>query len=137
MEKVQTTELCPACGSGKIANHMADPDDGHRECYDCGWKGGKDNLIVVPIPKDPNTLELDGDAALDVMKQISRHLMLLIAKHVSQPFGLCIIEAGLCSRKDKKNLAKLLKAGCSAAHQAILQEADNISKEYSKGRILS
>lgn len=143
MEGAQTTTLCPACGSGKIDDeHVGDSSlkvaGGERkQCMDCGWRGDKEKLVTVPLQANPNSLELDGDAALDVAKQISRNLMLLLGQHASQGLGLCIIEAGLCGRRDKKNLARLLKAGCAAAHQGILQEADNIAKEHSKGRILS
>ena len=131
------TTLCPACGSGKIASHCVDPDDGHRECSDCGWKGGRAQLISVPLQKNPNSLELDSDAALDVAHQISSSLKVLIAGHVAQTLGLCILESGLCGRRDKNNLTRLLKAGCEGAHKAILQEADAIAKQHSKGRVLS
>ena len=127
------TSLCPACGSGKIT---IDPDEGYK-CLDCEWSGNKDSLIDAPIPKNPHSLELEGDAALDILKQISKHLFLLIAKNVAQPLGLAIIESGLCGKFDKDNLTRLLKAGCTAAHKGILDEADKISEEYSSKRILS
>lgn len=133
----QTVKLCPACGSGKIVNHMMDPDDGYRRCSNCNWTGGESDLITAPIPENPNCLKLNGDAAKNVLEQISRNLLILLAKYSGHPLGVAIVQAGLCGRLDKTNLARLIKAGCLGAHKAVLDEADKISAEYSKNRILS
>ena len=102
----------------------------------CGWLGDKESLVQVELQNE-NVLDISKDAALEIAKHISKQLAVLMGKHVTVNLGLAIIESGLCGRQDKKNLARLLKAGCSGAHKAILTEADEISKEYSKHRVLS
>ena len=143
MQEAQTTLLCPVCGSGKIAGErvgdssLEASNSDKKQCMDCGWRGDVNRLIQVPFQKNPNSLELNQDEALEVAKQISNSLMQLIGANVGKPLGMCILESGLCGRRDGKNLARLLRVGCRAAHRAILEEADKISGEHSKARVLS
>ena len=130
MKKLETTKICPQCGSGKVDQKVGLP----ASCMDCGWLGDERNLVETALPTQENVLDISEDNALSIAKQISHHLLSLLAGTIAKPMGNCLIEAGLVSAKDTKNLARLLRAGCSAAHQGILQEADAISTEYQKRR---
>jgi len=74
------------------------------------------------------------DVALEVAKQISSNLMEMIYKLVAKSMGEAVLQSGLVGRQDAKNLTRLMRAGCLAAHKGVLDEADAISKEY-KARI--
>jgi hypothetical protein len=94
-------------------------------------------LIEVPLPTNPNSLDLREDRALHVAQQISHNLLLLLAQKASPAIGLCIIEAGICGRKDVQSMKRLIKAACEGTHKAILDEADKISSEYHDKRLVS
>ena len=91
----------------------------------------------MPIPKNPNSLEIDQDGALEIAKHISKQYMLLLYKDASQVLGRCILQAGLVGKQDSKNLGRMIKAACVGAHQSTLLEAESISREYDTGRLLS
>jgi hypothetical protein len=116
---------------------MVDADDAGAKCQDCSWRGTRRDLIEVPLPKDPHSLDLREDRALHVAEQISRNLLLLLAQKASPVIGLCMIESGICGRKDVQSMKRLIKAACEGTHKAILDEADKISKEYQQRRIPS
>jgi hypothetical protein len=104
-------------------------------CNDCGWQGKETDLIKAPIPVQGISLDFTNpDVTLEVAKQISQHLMELIYQIASKPVGEAILRAGLVGRQDSRNLARLLRAGCLAAHKGILEEADVISKEFKASR---
>jgi len=124
----QMTQLCPACGSGKIDTAEGD----QAECLDCGWKGSKTSLLAVPLPANPYSMEINQDRALEMAKHISQQYMQLLPAHAAKPIGLCIIESGLCGKQDSKNLARLIRAACLGAHKATLDEAETIAKEHLK-----
>jgi len=100
-------------------------------CKDCGWLGKESALINAPIPVQGVQLDFsNGDVALEVAKQISRHLMELIYQLAAKAVGEAVLQSGLVGRTDSRNLTRLMRAGCLAAHKGILDEADIISKEY-------
>lgn len=130
-QQPQTTTLCPACGSGKIAG--SDP----AHCVECGWEGDDVHLLRAEMPLVGKMLDLNPDRAFLIAEQISKSLYVAVAKIASRHIGLAILSSGLCGKRDNHNLARLIKAGCGAAHQGILEEADAIAKEYSQKRVLS
>lgn len=100
-------------------------------CKDCGWLGQESALINAPIPTQGVQLDFsNSDVALEVAKQISRHLMELIYALAAKAVGEAVLQSGLVGRTDSKNLTRLMRAGCLAAHKGILDEADAISKEF-------
>lgn len=125
---VRTTAMCPYCGSGKVEEGIVD-----AECKNCGWVGKPTQLIRAPLSTTPGSdLVLDvshPDQALALLQQVSEQFMELVYKDVSKPLGLCILRAGLVGRKDKKNMARLIRAGCLAAHRAVLGECEEIAKD--------
>lgn len=120
------TAICPQCGSGKV-----EPTGDGVSCKDCGWLGKEGALINAPIPIQGVQLDFSNqDVALEVARQISRHLMELIYQLAAKAMGEAILQSGLVGRTDTKNLARLLRAGCLGAHKAVLEEADDISEEF-------
>ena len=107
------------------------------KCDECGWLGTEKQLVSVPIPKNPFSIEIHPDTALDAAKQISEQYFLLMSKVAGPVIGQCIVQAGLVGRKDVKNLAKLIRAACLGAHKATLDEANKISKDYQAGNLPS
>jgi hypothetical protein len=81
----------------------------------------------------PGFVSLDfsrNDLALEIAKQISKNLMEMIYKLVAKSMGEAVLQSGLVGRTDRQNLARLMRAGCLAAHKAILDEADLIGREH-------
>ena len=127
MTETTTTTICPSCGSGKIGNNLGETDDGHRFCDDCGWKGGKSQLITVPLPKDSMSLDASNDRALLIARHMSEQYLKLIYEKASPAIGRCILQAGLVGKKDTKGLTRMLRAACMGAHKATLEEAEQLA----------
>lgn len=108
--------------------------DGNYECMDCSWKGNEQQLIAVPLPQNPLSLELDQDRALEIARHMAKQYMQLLYAGASQPIGQCILQAGLVGKQDSKNLARLLRAACLGAFKATLNEAEAIAKEHKEKR---
>jgi len=123
------TTICPACGSGKITPYKDDDDKQMYKCQMCTWFGSINELVSVPMPADQFALEIGQDEALNVVKQISEQYLKLLATQAGQQIGLCIIQAGFCTSRDSKALARLLRAACVGAHKATLEEAQKMSEE--------
>lgn len=111
--------------------------DGNYECMDCGWKGNAKQLVAVPLPENPLSLDIDQDRALDIARSMSEQYMRLLYEGASQAIGQCILQAGLVGKQDTKNLARMLRAACRGAHKATLEEAEAIAQEHKKTRMLS
>lgn|GEM_PF-5522466 len=94
-------------------------------------------MITVPIPSNPNTLEIDEDRALDIARQMSEQYMKLLYANASKIIGTCILQAGLVGMRDHRNLARMMRAACKGAHRATLEEAESIASEAQKGKVLS
>lgn len=122
------TAVCPKCGSGKVREGIME-----AVCSECGWEGEPSGLIRAPLSTVPGQdVVLDvsqPDQALALLQQVSTNLMNLIGKLAGQPIGKAIFAVGLVGKKDTKNLARLIRAGCLAAHKAILDECEEIAKE--------
>jgi hypothetical protein len=94
-------------------------------------------LVAVPLPKNPNSLEIDQDRAMEVAKHMSEQYMKLLYATASQTIGVCILQAGLVGKKDSVNLARMLRAACRGAHKATLDEAEAIAKEHKEKGMLA
>lgn len=110
---------------------------GSYECLDCGWKGNAEQLIAVPLPTNPLSLEVNQDRALEIAKHMAKQYMQLLYAGAAQPIGQCILQAGLVGRQDNKNLARMIRAACLGAFKATLNEAEDIAKEHKEKRQLS
>jgi hypothetical protein len=99
--------------------------------------GNEAQLVAVPIPKNPLSLEIDQDRALEIAKHMSEQYMQLLYQGASESIGACILQAGLVGRKDTKSLTRLLRAACMGAHKATLDEAEKIAEEHKQERLLS
>ena len=124
--------MCPACASGKVVE-----EEGKASCQDCGWEGTADKLIVVPVPTDTGSLEINQDQALEIAKKMSEEYMKLIYKTVSVVIGRCIMATGLVGRRDTTNLTRLIRAACFGAHRATFDEVEKIAAENKANRVLS
>lgn len=91
----------------------------------------------MPLPKNPHSLDIDPDRAMDIARHMSEQYMQLLYQGASQSIGQCILQAGLVGKRDTKHLARMIRAACRGAHKATLDEAEAISKEQSKSRLLS
>lgn len=129
--------MCPVCGSGKVAKTPEGRDNGLIECQDCDWRGGEAQLVSVPLPADELSLDISDDRALAIARHMSEQYMRLIYSDASQVIGSCILRAGLVGKRDTKGLTRLLRAACTGAHKATLEEAEKISSEYKSSRVLS
>jgi hypothetical protein len=82
-------------------------------------------------------LEISQDRALEIAAAISKEYMLAIYMTVSPVIGKAILDADLVGVKDSKNLARLIRAACLAAHRGTLEEVEKISSEANAARLLS
>lgn len=125
------TEMCPQCGSaklevtteGELMTHLA---GGNVRCTNCGWGGPKADLLTSEVPEQP---EMTQDQAYAIALQVAQQYFISLAEHASQGIGLAMIEAGVIGVKDKTQLARLIRAATSGAHQATLREVEKIQKE--------
>lgn len=131
----EMTTICPSCGSGKVSPHQ-DNNEVH-ECAECGWVGQARQLVQVPLPKNPNSLEINENRALDIAREMSKKYMELLYAGASQPIGQCLLQAGMVGRRDVKNMTRMIRAACLGAHKATLDEADAIAKEHKASELLS
>lgn len=131
------TSICPKCGSGKVRIQMVDSDDARAECTNCDWVGTRKDAVSVELPKNPFSLDVDQDRALEIAKQISIEFLHQLYQHASQPIGLALILSGMVGRKDTQGLTRLLRAACLGAHKAALEEAEAIGKEHRQMAVLS
>jgi hypothetical protein len=104
---------------------------------DCGWIGQRPQLIAVPLPTNPLSLEINQDKALEILKHMSEQYMKLLYQSASKAIGQSILQSGLVGRSDTKNFTRLLRAACLGAHKATLEEAEAISKEHKEKRQFS
>lgn len=121
-------EVCPECGSAKleIQSSILKPDDRQASCFACGWKGTAADLISAIVPEGEG---LSGDQGLKVAEQVATTYMGLIAQHVGHPIGRAMIEAGIVGLHDKEGLTRLIRAACSAAYAATLEEVEAMQRE--------
>ena len=107
---------------------------GDYQCTDCGWKGNAAQLVVVPLPTNPLSLEVNQDKALEIAKHMAQQYMKLLYQGAAKPIGQCILQAGLVGRQDTKHLTRMIRAACMGAYKATLEEAENIAQEHKAKR---
>jgi len=118
--------VCPVCASAKVGHDsLIVGRSGDAACANCGWKGKHKDLLVAQ-----GTLTIgDASAALDIAREVSTTYMHLLAEHAGLLIGACIMRSGIIGAKDTQSLARLIKAACTGAHKATLDEVENIQKE--------
>lgn len=133
-----TTSICPSCGSGKVVAVLGRAVDkigieAHKMCcQDCDWEGTNRELLQVPMPERPNSLDISPDQALELAREMSINYMKLLYQNASTPIGGCIMQAGFVGKTDTESLTRMIRAACKGAHTATLDEAGKISKELKK-----
>lgn len=132
--------VCPECGSGKIkyAGELISADMA-VSCLSCGWRGTHGALMAVAADEAKvmeKSQEIFGtpDLALGIAQEVSRAYLVLLSKMAAQPIGLAMIEAGVIGKEQPKELTRLIRSACLAAHKATLEEIETIQKELQDAR---
>lgn len=121
--------LCPQCGSGKIELGELVGDDMKATCTNCDWVGPHRELLAAVAKEAEPSGIIEPDMALSIAEEVAKAYMVLLAKHVGQPVGLAMIQAGVIGAKDPKNLGRLIRAACKGAYKGTLDEIDQMQKE--------
>jgi hypothetical protein len=138
---MNTVQLCPKCGSGKVEHSggiEASPEISLYKCLQCGWEGAKNQLIVAqPQAPDAQIVEVlsTPDMALGIAQEVSKQYLLTLSEEASGAIGRAMLRAGIVGGKeDPKYLGRLIRAATLAAHKATLTEIEAIQKEKRDGR---
>lgn len=126
----RSAEICPKCGSGKV-EECPGVGDCSVICFSCGWTGSSNELLSVDLgsvaEKSP---EINApDLALGIAQEVSKTYFLLIARDVSHPLGKAMLQAGVVGLQQSKELGRLIRVACLAAHKATLEEIEKMQKE--------
>ena len=74
------------------------------------------------------------DLALGIAQEVSKAYIILISKMVAQPLGLAMIQSGIIGKEQPKELLRLIRSACLAAHKATLEEIETMQKEIRDAR---
>lgn len=132
--------VCPECGSGKIKySSEVISADVAVACLACGWEGAHGDLMAMAADEAKvmeKSTEIFGtpDLALGIAQEVSKAYLILISKMVAQPLGLAMIQAGVIGKEQPKELTRLIRSACLAAHKATLEEIETMQKEIRDAR---
>lgn len=133
--------ICPVCASAKVDQVKLVGLDVEVACSNCGWQGRGKDLIEAGVREQQVMRKAlsTGDRTLftDIAAEVSAVYLTLLAKYAGRPIGLALMEAGLVGGKDKKSMARLLRAACSGAHKATLDEIEKMQEEVQDARRLA
>ena len=115
-------ELCPQCGSGKVARTSPLADT--VKCDACSWAGKESALMSANV----------AASSTDIAFSIAQKFLILLVGEISMPVGRAMIGAGLIQAEtDKVVVGRLIRAAVTAAHRAALEEIDKIQQEITNG----
>ena len=115
-------ELCPQCGSGKVSR--VNPLGDTVKCDGCGWAGKERELMATHVAQD----------SLEVALAVAQEFLITLTKEAALPIGRAMYVTGLIQRgMDSAVVGRLVRAACTAACKATLEEIDRIQKEISDG----
>jgi len=132
-------QVCPECGSGKLEMGAVVSSDMAVKCLSCGWTGVHGDLMTTMADASKmmeKSQEVIGspDLALGIAQEVAKVYLLLLSKMAAQPIGLAMIQAGIIGKEQPKELTRLIRAACLAAHKATLEEVELIQKELQDAR---
>jgi hypothetical protein len=114
--------LCPVCGSGKVLASKGLGDS--VKCVSCNWSGQANETVTRPM--------VFGQAE-SIAESVAVEYLRALAMYSGAHIGRAMVAVGLVPASDTTTLARLIKAACTAAHKATLDEIEKIQQEIKNG----